>query len=198
MTQLSRSFYERPGTEVAPELLNKVLVAPGVRGRIVEVEAYMGAEDPGSHAYRGPTPRTEVMFGRAGHLYVYFSYGMHWCANVVCGDEGVASAVLLRAVTPLDGLERMRERRPRARRDVDLTNGPAKLAAAFGLDGEHDGLDLQRNRRGVRVIDDGVAPPTDPACGVRVGLTRGADIPWRWAVAGVAEVSRPRPVTPSR
>ena len=197
MTRLPRSFYARPGTEVAPELLNKVLIAPGVRGRIVEVEAYMGSEDPGSHAYRGPTPRTEVMFGRAGHLYVYFTYGMHWCANVVCGDEGTATAVLLRAVTPIDGLELMRERRPKARRDVDLTNGPAKLAAAFGLDGEHDGLDLQRNHFGVRIVDDGTAPPSEPAQGVRVGLTHGADIPWRWAVPGVPEVSRPRPTMPN-
>lgn len=193
MSRLPRTFYARPGTEVAPELLNKVLVAPGVRGRIVEVEAYMGSEDPGSHAYRGPTPRTEVMFGQAGRLYVYFTYGMHWCANVVCGDEGVATAVLLRAVTPLAGLDQMRERRPKARRDVDLTNGPAKLAAAFGLDGTHDGLDLQRNRFGVRIDDDGTTPPTVPDQGVRVGLTRGADIPWRWAVPGAAEVSRPRP-----
>ncbi|MEM8705507.1 MAG: DNA-3-methyladenine glycosylase, partial [Actinomycetota bacterium] len=137
MSRLPRSFYARPGTEVAPELLNKVLVAPGVRGRIVETEAYMGSDDPGSHAYRGPTPRTEVMFGRAGHLYVYFTYGMHWCANVVCDVEGAASAVLLRAITPLSGLDLMRERRPRAKRDVDLGNGPAKLASAFGLDDAH-------------------------------------------------------------
>ena len=193
MSRLPRSFYARPGTEVAPELLNKVLVAPGVRGRIVEVEAYMGSDDPGSHAYRGPTPRTEVMFGRAGHLYVYFTYGMHWCANVVCGEEGVATAVLLRAVTPLAGVDTMRARRPRARRDVDLANGPAKLAAAFGLDGTHDGLDLQRNAHGLRIVDDGTPPPTEPAQGVRVGLSQGADIPWRWVVPDVAEVSRPRP-----
>ncbi|MEM9468102.1 MAG: DNA-3-methyladenine glycosylase [Actinomycetota bacterium] len=193
MSRLPRSFYARPGTEVAPDLLNKVLVAPGVRGRIVEVEAYMGAEDPGSHAYRGPTPRTEVMFGRAGHLYVYFTYGMHWCANVVCGEVGTASAALLRAITPLEGLDLMRERRPAARREVDLGNGPAKLASAFGLDGAHDGLDLQRNRFGVRILDDGTPPPTRPAQGVRVGLRYGADIPWRWAVPDVADVSRPRP-----
>ena len=193
MSRLPRSFYARPGTEVAPELLNKVLVAPGVRGRIVEVEAYMGADDPGSHAYRGPTPRTEVMFGRAGHLYVYFTYGMHWCANVVCGAEGTASAVLLRALTPLDCHDVMRSRRPKARRDVDLCDGPAKLASAFGLEGDHDGLDLQRNAGGVRIVDDGTAPPARPANGVRVGLSHGVDIPWRWAVSGVAEVSRPRP-----
>lgn len=193
MRRLPRSFFARPGTEVAPELLNKVLVAPDVRGRIVEVEAYMGADDPGSHAHRGPTPRTEVMFGRAGHLYVYFTYGMHWCVNIVCGEVGVASAVLLRAVTPLGGLDVMRARRPKVRRDVDLCSGPAKLAAAFGLDGAHDGIDGVRNGAGVRIIDDGTPPPERPANGVRVGLTHGADIPWRWAVPGVADVSRPRP-----
>lgn len=193
MSRLPRSFYERPAVDVAPELLNKVLVAPGVRGRIVEVEAYMGSDDPGSHAYRGPTPRTEVMFGRAGHLYVYFSYGMHWCANVVCGDEGVASAVLLRAITPLGGLDLMGERRPKARRGVDLCNGPAKLTSAFGIDGRHDGLDLLRNAHGVRVIDDGTPPPAKPANGIRVGLTHGTELEWRWAVPGVADVSRPRP-----
>lgn len=153
----------------------------------------MGADDPGSHAHRGPTPRTEVMFGRAGHLYVYFTYGMHWCANVVCDDEGVAGAVLLRALTPLDGIELMRSRRPKARRDVYLCNGPAKLASAFGLDGEHDALDLQRNAHGVRIVDDGMPPPSEPANGVRIGLSKGTEIPWRWAVPGVADVSRPRP-----
>ena len=197
MSRLPRTFYARPGIEVAPELLNKVLVAPGVRGRIVEVEAYMGSDDPGSHAYRGPTPRTEVMFGRPGHLYVYFTYGMHWCANVVCDVEGSPSAVPLRAVTPLDGIDVMRERRPKAKRDADLTNGPAKLASAFGLDGQHDGLDLQRNRFGVRIDDDETSPPADPAQGVRVGLTHGADIPWRWAVPDCPDVSRPRPTMPS-
>ena len=191
MSRLPRSFFARPGTEVAPELLNAVLVAPGVQGRIVEVEAYMGADDPGSHAYRGPTPRTEVMFGRPGHLYVYFTYGMHWCANVVCGEEGTASAVLLRAVAPLAGLDLMRSRRPKARRDIDLCNGPAKLASAFGLNGDHDGLDLQRNGAGVRIVNDGTPPPSTPANAVRVGLTQGADIAWRWAVPGVAEASRP-------
>ena len=138
-------------------------------------------------------PRTEVMFGRAGHLYVYFTYGMHWCANVVCGVEGEPGAVLLRAVTPVAGIELMRERRPKARREVDLTNGPAKLASAFALAGEHDGLDLLRNGHGVRIIDDGVPPPARPASGVRVGLSQGTDLPWRWAVPDVAEVSRPRP-----
>lgn len=165
-------------------------MAPGVAGRIVEVEAYRGADDPGSHAYRGPTPRTEVMFGRAGHLYVYFTYGMHWCANVVTDATGTPGAVLLRAVTPLRGTDHMRRRRPSARRPVDLTNGPAKLAQAFGLGGDHDGLDLVAAERGVSIREDDTAPPV-PAVGRRVGLRRGVELPWRFAVPGAAEVSRP-------
>lgn len=182
--RLGRRFFDRPALAVAPDLLNKVLVAPGVAGRIVEVEAYQGSDDPGSHAFRGPTPRTEVMFGPPGHLYVYFTYGMHWCANVVTDAVGTAGAVLLRAVTPLRGVDRMTARRPAARRAVDVTNGPAKLAQAFALTGEHDGLDLVRAERGVSLRDDGVAPPARPAVGPRVGLSRGRELPWRFAVPG--------------
>lgn len=191
--RLGRRFYARPALEVAPDLLNKVLVAPGVRGRIVETEAYCGLDDPASHAYRGMTPRTEVMFGPPGRLYVYFSYGMHWCANVVTDADGTAGAVLLRAVTPLGGVDLMRSRRRAARRDVDLTNGPAKLTQAFGVDGDHDGLDLVRGERGVSVRDDGVAPPEAPVTGGRVGVSAAGDRPWRFAVPGVPEVSRPHP-----
>lgn len=195
--RLGRGFFARPTLEVAPELLNKVLVAPGVAGRIVEVEAYRGADDPGSHAYRGVTPRTEVMFGRAGHLYVYFTYGMHWCANVVTDATGTPGAVLLRAVTPLRGVERMRGRRTASRRDFDLTNGPAKLAQAFGLGEAHDGADLVQADRGISIRHDGTPAPPSPAVGTRVGLSRGVDLPWRFAVPGVAEVSRPAPTLPS-
>ncbi|MEZ5244676.1 MAG: DNA-3-methyladenine glycosylase [Acidimicrobiales bacterium] len=191
--RLGRRFFARPTLEVAPDLLNKVLVAPGVAGRIVEVEAYRGSDDPGSHAYRGVTPRTEVMFGPPGHLYVYFTYGMHWCANVVTDRSGVSGAVLLRAVTPLRGVPRMRLRRPAARRDRDLANGPAKLAQAFGIGGQHDGADLVRADHGVSIRDDGTPPPDRPAVGTRIGLSQGIDLPWRFAVPGVAEVSRPVP-----
>jgi len=188
---LARSFYRPDPREVAPQLLNKLLVRGERAGRIVEVEAYCGGEDPGSHAYRGRTQRNATMFGRPGLLYVYFTYGMHWCANTVCGGEGVGTAVLLRALAPVAGVEEMRAARARARRDRDLCSGPAKLCQAFGLDRAYDGADLVTGNRGVLVVDDGVAPPPAPANGVRVGLSAGAEHPWRWWVAGDPNLSRP-------
>jgi DNA-3-methyladenine glycosylase len=129
--RLSRSALEGWSTQVAPALLGVRLVSElggtRVAVRLTEVEAYMGGQDPGSHAYRGPTPRTTVMFGPAGFLYVYFTYGMHWCANVVCGPDGSASAVLLRAGEVVEGLDAARARRRAARRDEDLARGPARL-----------------------------------------------------------------------
>ena len=161
-----RSFYRRPPVEVAPELLNKLLVRDdGRAGRIVEVEAYAGSVDPAAHSYRGQTPRTASMFGEAGHLYVYFTYGMHWGSNVVCGDVGEGVAVLLRAIEPLLGLERMRELRPAARRDHDLASGPGKLSQAFGLDRSFDGADLVTGNHGIVIASDGVPPPEDPVVG---------------------------------
>ena len=168
--------------------------------RLVEVEAYAGSDDPASHAFRGLTPRTETMFGPPGHLYVYFSYGMHWCMNVVAGTRGVASAVLLRAGAPVAGLETMRARRPKARRDVDLCSGPARLTQALGITGVHDGVDLLRAP--LRVLDDGVQPPSTPGVSTRVGLAPGVgdDLRWRWFVPGDKNVSRGRPSSgkPSR
>ena len=175
---------------MAPELLNKVITFGGCRGRLVEVEAYKGADDPGSHGYRGMTPRTEVMFGPAGHLYVYFTYGMHWCANVVCGADGECSAVLLRAVTPLAGLAEMRPRRPVARRDRDLCSGPAKFTSAFGIDGTQNGADLVTADAGIELLDDGTPPPPDPGRSTRIGLSAGAELPWRWYVSGCDDLSR--------
>ena len=190
---LGRGFYARCALEVAGELLNKVLVAPGGRvGRIVEVEAYRGADDPGSHGSRGRTRRNATMFGPPGHLYVYFTYGMHWCANVVAETDGVSAAVLLRALTPLAGLEAMYEARgPAARRDRDLCSGPAKLTQAMGVDGAFDGVDLVTGDRGVSVHDDGVPPPPAPAVTTRIGLKSGVDLPWRFHVPGIADISRP-------
>ncbi|HEY6415334.1 MAG TPA: DNA-3-methyladenine glycosylase, partial [Acidimicrobiales bacterium] len=194
-------FYRRDPRAVAPELLNKLLVRRGAPdadgpnsadrvGRIVEVEAYCGGIDPGSHAYRGMTARNRTMFGAPGGLYVYFTYGMHWCANAVCGEDGEGVAVLLRALAPMAGLEAMRAARPRARRDRDLCSGPAKLCQALGLGRAFDGADLVTGDRGVVVCEDGTPPPADPAQTTRIGLRAGAEHPWRWYVRGDPNVSR--------
>jgi DNA-3-methyladenine glycosylase len=201
---VGRGFYRRDPRTVAPELLNKLLIrrgsgeapsGPGSAervGRIVEVEAYCGDIDPGSHAYRGMTARNRTMFGPPGGLYVYFTYGMHWCANAVCGDEGEGVAVLLRALAPVAGLDAMRAVRPRARRDRDLCSGPAKLCQALGLTREFDGADLVTGDRGIVVCDDGRPPPADPVQTTRIGLSNGAQHPWRWHVPGDPNVSRAR------
>jgi DNA-3-methyladenine glycosylase len=189
--RLPRRFFARDPVEVAPHLLNKVLVGPNGAGRIVEVEAYDGENDPASHAYRGLTARTAVMFGPPGHLYVYFSYGVHWCANAVCRSDGVAGAVLLRALAPIDGIDAMRAARPAARRDRDLCSGPGKLCQALGIGRDHDGADLVTGGKGVTIVDDGVAPPDDPVNTVRVGITVATAVPWRWYVHGDPNVSRP-------
>lgn len=160
---------------MAPQLLNKLLVHGACVGRIVEVEAYR-EDDPASHTFRGRTKRNEVMFGPAGHLYVYFTYGMHFCANVVAGREGVGAAVLLRAVEPVAGLELMSERRSGRRQ---LADGPAKLCQAFGIDGADNGTDLLTGG-GVGLFDDGVPPPSDPRVGPRIGISKAVDVPWRW------------------
>jgi DNA-3-methyladenine glycosylase len=180
--------------EVAPWLLNKVLSVGDRAGRIVEVEAYRGERDAASHAYRGPTLRTAVMFGPPGFLYVYFTYGMHWCANVVCGPKGTAGAVLIRALAPTKGVEDMRAARPAARRERDLCNGPAKLCQALGITGPENGTDLLARRalpgpRNIRLLDDGVPPPKQPAQGVRIGISVATEQPWRWWVSGDPNVS---------
>ncbi len=178
---------------MAPLLLGKVLVAGERSGRIVEVEAYAGAEDAGSHAYRGRTARNATMFGPAGHLYVYFTYGMHWCVNVVCGPAGVASAVLLRALEPLTGLDAMRSARgPVARTDRDLCSGPGKLTRALGLGREHDGADLCDETSPVWLGDDGTEPPC-PGTTARIGLRAGAgdEHPWRFVDPDSRFLSRP-------
>ena len=176
---------------VAPELLNKVLVASSVRARLVEVEAYTGADDAGSHAYRGRTARNASMFGRPGSLYVYLSYGIHWCANAVCGPGPTPHAVLLRAAIPLEGLDVMRARRIKARRDTDLCRGPGSLGQAFGFDRSFDGVDLTRGS--VRIVDDGTPPPDAPGSSLRVGLgvDKGDALPYRFFVPDDPHVSRP-------
>lgn len=190
-TVLHRSFFHRDARAVAPELLNKVLAcADGRAGRIVEVEAYVGAIDPAAHTFRGKTKRNAVMFGPPGHMYVYFTYGMHWCCNTVCGDEGEGSGVLIRALEPLAGIERMREARPKVRRDRELCSGPARLTQALGITGEQNGIDLIRARDGYTVLDDGTPPPEDAPGSARIGIREGTDLLWRWLVAGNPHVSR--------
>jgi DNA-3-methyladenine glycosylase len=190
---LRRAFYREDALAVAPRLLGKILVhdhpSDGrLAGRIVEVEAYMGEDDPASHAFRGRTPRNGTMFGPPGHLYVYFTYGMHWCANVVCSREGVASAVLVRALAPLAPVEPLWARRAKARRERDLCSGPAKLCEALGITRDLDGEDLVDGR--VRVVDDGVAPPGTPVVTGRVGIRHAVEHPWRFCVPGDPNVSR--------
>lgn len=174
-----------PVLEVAPRLLGAVIRHEGVAVRLTEVEAYDGPNDPGSHAFRGPTRRNEVMFGPAGRLYTYFTYGMHHCANVVCGPEGRASAVLLRAGAVIDGHTLARERRNGAP-DRDLARGPARLCSALGLDLAHNGLDLTS---GALTL----GTPVDPGSvvtGPRVGLRQAPDRPWRFWLADEPTVSR--------
>ena len=188
--RLPRSFYRRDSRVVAPDLLNKVLVHGERAARIVEVEAYAGADDPASHAYRGETARNRSMFARPGLLYVYFTYGMHWCANAVCGEAGEPSAVLLRAAAPLAGVDAMRTARPAARREVDLCSGPAKLCQALGIDGALDGADLVGAGSGIWLADDGVPPPARPGRSARIGISAGAAHRWRWYVPGDPNLSR--------
>jgi DNA-3-methyladenine glycosylase len=188
-TAPARSALAASAVAVAPRLLNLLLVGGSRAGRIVEVEAYRGAQDPASHAYGGPTARNATMFGPAGHLYVYFTYGMHWCANVVCGPPGVAEAVLVRALAPVAGLEAMWEARPAARRERDLCSGPAKLCQALGIDRADDGADLLSPASRVRLLDDGTPPPRRPSVGPRVGISRAVEARWRWWVTGSAFVS---------
>jgi DNA-3-methyladenine glycosylase len=189
---LPRDFYRRDPREVAPDLLNKVLVSTdGRAARIVETEAYCGPLDAAAHTYRGKTPRNAVMFGEPGLLYVYFTYGMHYCCNAVCGEEGEGVAVLLRAAEPIAGLGLIRAARPAAKRDRDLCSGPARLCQAFGIDRKQDGADLVIPDHGLAIVDDGVPPPKDPVVGPRIGIRHAAEEPWRWYVRGNPHVSKP-------
>ena len=187
---LTRKFFDRDALAVAPDLLNKVLAGNGVSARLVEVEAYRADEDPGSHAFRGRTARNASMFAAPGTLYVYFSYGNHWCMNAVCGPGETAHAVLLRAAAPLDGLDLMRARRVKAARDRDLAAGPGRLGQAFGADRSLDGSSLLRGP--LRIVDDGTPPPDRPGVSTRIGLAagKGDDLPYRFYVVGEPHVSR--------
>lgn len=177
-------------TVVAPALLGSILLGPNGSGVIVETEAYGGAEDPASHAARGLTPRTEPMFGPGGILYVYLIYGMYHCANVVTGPEGDGQAVLIRALEPVGDLTPLRAGRPKAKRDLDLTNGPGKLCQALDIDRRHDGVDLRSETAPVRLE---LAAPTGDVLvtqTTRIGLSVGKDTPWRWYLTDNPWVSR--------
>jgi len=198
--RLPRSFYARPSVEVARELLGRLLVRrlpDGTRlvGRIVEAEAYR-EDDPASHSYRGRTPRTDVMFGPPGHLYVYFTYGMHFCMNVVTGADGEGSAVLLRAAEPLEGLAEMARRRgtdiPRL-----LCAGPGRLCQAFGVAREHNGIDLVRGSA-MRIEVGSPVPDHEVAIGPRVGVNVAVDRPWRYALRASRYLSRAAVVAPGK
>jgi DNA-3-methyladenine glycosylase len=191
---LDRSFFDRPVLEVAPDMLGVILRHGGVGVRLTEVEAYDGPNDPGSHAYRGRTPRNETMFGPPGHLYVYFSYGMHWCANVVCGPNGTASAVLLRAGEVVEGAQLAQQRRGERVAARDLARGPARLTQALGLHRAHDGADLFDGR--IRLARGEL--PEATVTGPRVGLREAADRPWRFWVDGDRHVSAYRPAVDRR
>jgi DNA-3-methyladenine glycosylase len=197
---LGRGFFAEDVLDVAPALLGCTLSHAGVTVRLTEVEAYAGQVDPGSHAFRGPTPRTRVMFGPAGHLYVYFSYGMHWCTNVVCGPEGEASAVLLRAGEVVAGEDVAARRRAGiARRD--WARGPARLAATLALTGEQSGLDacVPRGRARFHAPVEHLAT-TRIRTGPRVGVSGvggdAAAYPWRFWLDGEPTVSTYRPAKP--
>lgn len=176
--------------EVAPRLLNALLVVGDRVGRIVEVEAYAGSDDPASHAYGGVTPRTASMFGAAGTMYAYLSYGIHVCANISTGPVRTGQAVLLRAIEPLRALDDMRSARPAARRDADLGNGPGKLCAALGISLHHDGVDVCDPASSVRLLSDGTPPPVEPVRTPRVGISKAKERPWRFVVPGSPFASR--------
>jgi DNA-3-methyladenine glycosylase len=184
VNRLPREFFARSVHEVAPDLIGVTLLVDGVGGPIVEVEAY-DHEDPASHGFRGQTARNRSMFGPPGHAYVYRSYGIHWCLNLVCEEKGVAAAVLLRALEPAHGVEEMR-----ARRDLDepglLCSGPGRLCQALAVTGEHDRLPLNRPPFELRARKGEPEVVTGP----RVGITRAADLPWRYGLSGSPYLSR--------
>jgi DNA-3-methyladenine glycosylase len=178
-----------PSIEVAPRLLGALLHGRGVTIRLTEVEAYLGEVDPGSHAFRGQTRRNAVMFGPPGHLYTYFTYGMHVCANVVCSPAGIASAVLLRAGEVVDGLETARERRTTSKRDADLASGPARLCVALGITLADDGADLSA---GDLRLEAPPHPEPDVSTGPRTGVSGAGGTeayPWRFWITGDPTVS---------
>jgi DNA-3-methyladenine glycosylase len=183
--KINRAFFSRSVHQVAPELIGAILVIDGVGGRIVEVEAYHHT-DPAAHSYRGETARNAVMFGPPGFAYVYRSYGIHWCLNFVCEPQGSASAVLIRAIEPIEGIDRMQRRRGLSHERL-LCSGPGRLCQALGVSLAHNGLPLDRLPFTLRARD------AHPAIvvGVRIGITKAVDLPWRYGLAGSRYLSKP-------
>ena len=188
---LPRDFYARDTVKVAKDLLGKRLVRVKdknrMEGRIVEVEAYRGLDDPASHAFRGPTPRNAPMFGEPGHAYIYFTYGNHYCLNITTQEVGTPGAVLLRAIQPLEGMREMRLLRPNVQ-DSNLTNGPGKLTKALGIDKSLNEVDM--TKRGELFVTESDETIFNVAESVRVGISQGADRLWRFYVAGNSYVSK--------
>jgi DNA-3-methyladenine glycosylase len=182
---LKRAFFGRPVLEVAPDLIGVTLLVNGVGGIIVEVEAYHHTE-PAAHSYRGPTPRNSVMFGPPGFVYVYRSYGIHWCVNFVCEKAGSASAVLIRALQPTHGVAAMRRRRG-LHGEKSLCSGPGKLTEALGITHQHNGLALDAPPFALHAR---VGTP-DIVAGIRIGLTKAVELPWRYGLKGSKFLSKP-------
>jgi DNA-3-methyladenine glycosylase len=184
---LPRTFYERSAEVVARALLGKILVHGAATARIVETEAYLGIGDRAAHAWRGPTPRTQILFGPPGHAYVYLIYGMYECLNFVSEPEGSAGCVLIRALEPLTGLSSMRERRGGVKRDSDLANGPGKLTIAMGITRRQNGADVTR---GQLTVCDSESDPFEIGVSPRIGIRHNADWPLRFFIEGNPCVSR--------
>lgn len=187
---LPRDFYNRATVDVARELLGQVLVHGPTAGIIVETEAYLGGDDLASHSAAGITDRTRVIFGPPGHAYVYLSYGIHDCLNIVAEPEGTPGCVLIRALEPLEGIDLMRARRPGARTDRDLTSGPGKLTRALGITRKHSGVDMTRGD--FVVLSRPTSQSFEIAVTPRIGITKCAGLPLRFAMKGNPFVSGPR------
>ncbi len=198
---LPRSFFDRTVLEVAPDLLGRLVVHEtpegSVTARLTEVEAYDGPNDPGSHAFRGRSKHNGTMFGPPGHVYVYFTYGMHYCMNLVCGPVGVPTGILLRAAAITEGIELARKRRPAAKSDRDLARGPARLVESLAVTRSDDGADICGT--GALTVHHGEPVPESLIrTGPRVGLRDAPDYPWRFWIDGDPTVSTYRPHVPKR